>query len=57
MQTFSIHKDLLTLHSGYFDHRLRGAEDDHKLELFQTTPSTFVTFHSWLYTGDAFAIG
>ncbi|CZR61647.1 uncharacterized protein PAC_11544 [Phialocephala subalpina] len=50
-QGFTVHKDLLALHSGYFRNRFRDAEEDEKFELQDFKAATFADFHAWLYSG------
>lgn len=53
-QVFSIHKDLLALHSTYFSTLFDADEDDSKIELsqFKFKAVTFADFHAWLYSGE-----
>jgi hypothetical protein len=50
-QPFTIHKDLLILHAGYFRNFFHDAADDTKVALPNIKPSLFIDFISWLYTG------
>lgn len=50
-QSFSVHKDLLTLYSGYFREKLRDGKDDAQVLLAEMSPPEFAVFVSWLYSG------
>jgi hypothetical protein len=56
-QTFSIHKNLLTLHSGYHRNyfQKRNSEDDNADEVYrhpEIQPEIFAYFYTWLYGGN-----
>lgn len=55
-QIFSIHRDLLALHSGYFANRFRELMDDENILLPRVNLAIFATFHSWIYSGDPLAV-
>jgi hypothetical protein len=56
-ETFSVHKDLLMLHSTSLREHLEEYTEDGKLALPDLKPAMFADFVSWMYMGNYLQVG